>query len=78
MYFFFIGLIGVFRSLLVTACRYFADAIEQVDPENKIEKEYQQVNDPNFGWRALRLLAKTRLHNFQDFAEVKSQVGTAD
>lgn len=30
----------------------------QMDPEAAIEPEYRKVNDPNFGWRALRLLTQ--------------------
>ena len=37
---------------------YFAEAIEQLDPASEIEEEYKIVNDGQWGWRALRLLAK--------------------
>lgn len=33
-------------------------AIEQIDPAAMVEEEYKKVNDGNFGWRALRLLAR--------------------
>ena len=36
----------------------FAEAIEQLDPASEIEEEYKIVNDGQWGWRALRLLAK--------------------
>lgn len=37
---------------------YFAEAIEQLDPAAMVEDSYKKVNDGNFGWRALRLLAR--------------------
>lgn len=42
---------------------FFEEAVEQADPEAGIEEEYKVVNDPNFQWRALRLLAR-RSHHF--------------
>ena len=43
---------------------YFEEAIEQADPEAGIEEEYKVVKDPNFQWRALRLLASRSNHFF--------------
>lgn len=37
---------------------YFSEAIEQLDPVAMVEESYKKVNDGNFGWRALRLLAR--------------------
>ena len=46
------------RDFLPSLDEYFAEAIEQLDPANQVEKEYRKVNDGQWGWRALRLLAK--------------------
>ncbi|KAK1136657.1 hypothetical protein K0M31_001201 [Melipona bicolor] len=40
----------------------------QLDPNVMVEDEYKEVNDGNFGWRALRLLARCSLHFL--FAEI--------
>lgn len=42
---------------------FFKEAIEQGDPEAGIEEEYKVVNQSNFQWKALRLLAR-RSHHF--------------
>ena len=44
---------------------YLNPLIEQLDPEKQIEKEYRLDHDPNYVWRALRLVARDRLHLFQ-------------
>lgn len=46
------------RSFLPSLEQYMAEAIAQMDPSAGIDTEYKRVNDPNFGWRALRLLAQ--------------------
>jgi len=46
------------RDFLPDMDDYFSEAIEQLDPSNQIEAEYKKVNDGQWGWRALRLLAK--------------------
>lgn len=46
------------RDFLPELDDYFKEAIEQLDPEAEIEPKYRKVNDPNFGWRALRLLTQ--------------------
>jgi len=46
------------RDFLPQMDDYFAEAIEQLDPASEIEEEYKIVNDGQWGWRALRLLAK--------------------
>uniref|UniRef100_A0A3Q3WE89 Death domain-containing protein n=1 Tax=Mola mola TaxID=94237 RepID=A0A3Q3WE89_MOLML len=43
---------------------FFAEAIEQADPANMVEDEYV-VRNPNYGWRALRLLSRRSPHFFQ-------------
>eukprot|EP01135_Chromosphaera_perkinsii_P005436 Nk52_evm11s349 gene=Nk52_evmTU11s349 len=50
---------------------YFEEAIEQMDPEAMIEEEYKVVNDKVFVWRGLRLIAKSKLHYFQNFSNGK-------
>lgn len=46
------------RKFLPDFDEYFEEAIMQMDPEAAIEPEYKKVKDPNFGWRALRLLTQ--------------------
>lgn len=50
-------------KFLPTLEHFFEEAVEQVDPGAGIEEEYKAVNNPNFQWRALRLLAQ-RSHHF--------------
>nr|CAG4648545.1 EOG090X0324 [Polyphemus pediculus] len=50
------------RDFLPTLENYFEEAIEQLDPS--VESQYKRVNEGNFGWRALRLLARRSLHFF--------------
>lgn len=44
---------------------YFTEAIEQADPEAMVEDEYKVIKNSNYGWRALRLLARRSHHFFQ-------------
>lgn len=46
------------RSFLPTLKAFFAEGIELMDPKNMVEEEYMSYNDPNFQWRALRLLSQ--------------------
>ncbi|XP_077868865.1 THO complex subunit 1-like [Saccoglossus kowalevskii] len=43
----------------------FSEAIDQADPAAQIEDEYKLINNSNYAWRALRLLAKKSPHFFQ-------------
>ncbi|XP_046396690.1 THO complex subunit 1 [Ischnura elegans] len=52
------------RDFLPSLENYFEEAIMQSDPASMIENEYKRVNDGNFGWRALRLLARRSPHFF--------------
>ncbi|XP_067000239.1 THO complex subunit 1 isoform X2 [Anabrus simplex] len=52
------------RDFLPSLEAYFEEAIEQTDPNAMVEEEYKRVNDGNFGWRALRLLARRSPHFF--------------
>ncbi|XP_046856915.1 THO complex subunit 1-like [Xenia sp. Carnegie-2017] len=53
------------RNFLPDLNKYFEEAFEQADPESQIEEQYKLVNDPKFGWRALRLLSRKSQHFFQ-------------
>nr|CAD7426622.1 unnamed protein product [Timema monikensis] len=46
------------RDFLPTLEGYFEQAMEQADPSAQADEENKRVNDGNFGWRALRLLAR--------------------
>lgn len=52
------------RDFLPNMDEYFAEAVEQLDPASGVEEEYKKVNDGQWGWRALRLLAKKSPHFF--------------
>lgn len=52
------------RDFLPSVEDYFAEAIEQLDPASQVEETYKKVNDGQWGWRALRLLAKKTPHFF--------------
>ncbi|KOX72920.1 THO complex subunit 1 [Melipona quadrifasciata] len=52
------------RDFLPSLEIYFEEAIMQLDPNAMVEDEYKKVNDGNFGWRALRLLARRSPHFF--------------
>ncbi|KAG8442166.1 hypothetical protein GDO86_011097 [Hymenochirus boettgeri] len=53
------------REFMPSLEQFFEEAIEQADPENMVENEYKVVNNTNYGWRALRLLARRSPHFFQ-------------
>uniref|UniRef100_A0A672U7L3 THO complex subunit 1 n=2 Tax=Strigops habroptila TaxID=2489341 RepID=A0A672U7L3_STRHB len=61
------------REYMPTLEEFFEEAIEQADPENMMPDCYQPslyfifraVNNSNYGWRALRLLARRSPHFFQ-------------
>ncbi|KAM4557250.1 THO complex subunit 1 [Fundulus diaphanus] len=53
------------REFMPSLDEFFAEAIEQADPLNMIEEEYKVVRNPNYGWRALRLLSRRSPHFFQ-------------
>ncbi|XP_029446959.1 THO complex subunit 1 [Rhinatrema bivittatum] len=53
------------REFMPTLEEFFEEAIEQADPVNMVESEYKVVNNSNYGWRALRLLARRSPHFFQ-------------
>ncbi|XP_071543849.1 THO complex subunit 1 isoform X3 [Panulirus ornatus] len=43
---------------------YFTPAIEQLSPKSELKEQEKLVNDSNFGWRGLRLLACRSPHFF--------------
>ncbi|XP_030839467.1 THO complex subunit 1 [Strongylocentrotus purpuratus] len=53
------------RIFLPQVEEFFQDAIDQADPEAMIEPEYKVVNNSNYAWQAIRLLAKRSPHFFQ-------------
>lgn len=52
------------RDFLPSLETYFSDAIDQVESSNSIKDEDNLLKDGNFGWRALRLLARRSPHFF--------------
>jgi len=46
------------RDFLPNMDDYFAEATEQIDPANQVEDQYKKINNGQWGWKALRLLAK--------------------
>ncbi|KAM7379483.1 hypothetical protein PAMP_005030 [Pampus punctatissimus] len=53
------------REFMPSLDEFFTEAIEQADPANMVEDEYKVVRNPNYGWRALRLLSRRSPHFFQ-------------
>ncbi|GFO12521.1 tho complex subunit 1 [Plakobranchus ocellatus] len=43
---------------------FFANAIDQADPEAMVEEQYKDINHQNFQWKAYRLLARSSTHFF--------------
>eukprot|EP00731_Ephydatia_muelleri_P028448 Em0020g92a len=46
--------------------KFLQEAIEQADPEARIEAEYKALNNANFAWQCLRLLSLRSPHFFQN------------
>ena len=46
------------RQFLPSLKEFFEEAIDQLDPANQVEKQYHLVNQTDWSWKALRLLAK--------------------
>lgn len=55
---------GKERDFLPTLEDYFADAITQIESPSPVKDEDNLLKDGNYGWRALRLLAKRSPHFF--------------
>ena len=45
---------------------FLEEAMDQADPEARIETEFKVVNNTNYSWQALRLLSATSSHFFQN------------
>lgn len=54
------------RKFTPALAEYFADAIEQVIPENDIEQSYWDICKPDYNWVALRLLTRANIRIFQE------------
>ncbi|XP_033738778.1 LOW QUALITY PROTEIN: THO complex subunit 1-like [Pecten maximus] len=52
------------RLFLPTLEDYFAEAMDQADPEAMVEDEYKMINEQIFQWKSLRLLARRSPHFF--------------
>ncbi|XP_076462348.1 THO complex subunit 1-like [Babylonia areolata] len=52
------------REFTPTMEEFFANAIEQSDPEALVEDQYKDIQNQNFQWKALRLLACRSPHFF--------------
>ena len=52
--------------------KFFEDAIEQLEPDSGVEKEYYLTNETAFVWRSLRLLARQSVPYFQHIQNTKN------
>lgn len=52
------------RQFLPSIKEFFEEAIDQLDPNNQVEKTYWLIMQPDWAWKALRLLAKRSPHYF--------------
>lgn len=52
------------RQFLPSIREFFDEAIEQLDPANEVERQYWLIAQPDWAWKALRLLAKRSPHYF--------------
>lgn len=52
------------RQFLPSIREFFEEAIEQLDPANEVERQYWLIAQPDWAWKALRLLAKRSPHYF--------------
>ena len=48
---------------------FFAETVEQLDPVNDVEKQYWNINNENFVWRAMRVVGRHNFKSFQDRGE---------
>lgn len=60
------------RQFLPSLKEFFLDAIEQLDPVNQVEKQYYLINQTNWAWKGLRLLAKRSPYYFMQNQNVKT------
>lgn len=59
------------RQFLPSIKEFFEEAIDQMDPANQVEKNYWLINQTDWAWKALRLLAKRSTHYFMQNQSVK-------
>ncbi|XP_037068295.1 THO complex subunit 1-like [Pollicipes pollicipes] len=52
------------RDFLPPLDTFFDEAITQMDPATMVEDQYKVINNGDYGWRALRLLARRSPHFF--------------
>ena len=52
---------------------FFEEAIEQLDPENQIEKQYYLIYDSEWAWKAVRLLQRRREYDLMDNQNTKTR-----
>jgi hypothetical protein len=60
------------RHFLPTLREFFIEAIEQLDPVNQVERQYALVQQTDWCWKALRLLAKRSAFYFMQNQNVKT------
>ena len=60
------------RQFLPSLKEFFEDAIDQLDPANQVEKQYYLINQTDWAWKALRLLAKRSPYYFMQNQNVKT------
>jgi hypothetical protein len=60
------------RQFLPSLEEFFEEVIEQLDPENQVEKEYQLIYQTDWAWKALRLLARRSSLYFMQNQNVKT------
>ena len=60
------------RQFLPSLKEFFDEAIEQMDPENQVEKQYYLSRQTDWAWKALRLLAKRSSYYFMQNQNVKT------
>ena len=60
------------RQFLPSLKEFFEEAIDQLDPVNQVEKQYQLIYQTEWAWKALRLLAKKSAFYFMQNQNVKA------
>ncbi|RNA29898.1 THO complex subunit 1 [Brachionus plicatilis] len=60
------------RQFLPSLKEFFLDAIEQLDPANQVERQYYLINQTDWAWKGLRLLAKRSPYYFMQNQNVKT------
>jgi THO complex subunit 1 len=63
------------RQFLPTVREFFDEAIEQLDPNAQVERAYWLISQPDWAWKALRLLAKRSAHYFMQVNQNVKPIG---